>query len=92
MPAQYDKPLDLIQYPPKQFYYWQEEGEKWYKDVFPLRKMGRNDFFFIDDPKDVPRVRSAITLYKEDEAPWALFTVRKLSKYSDTYVCRRLSG
>ena len=54
MPAQYDKPLDMTQYPPKQFYYWQEEGEKWYKDVFPLRKMGRNDFFLLTIPKTCP--------------------------------------
>ena len=92
MAAVYDKPLDLVQHPPVQFSYEYRSGMAWYREVFPLAEMGRNDFFFIDDPDHVPRVRSAIQHYKDDEAPWALFTVRKLSKYCDTYVCRRLSG
>jgi len=92
MPVRYDKPLDLVQHPPVQFSYERKRGAAWYREVFPLDDMGRNDYFFIDDPDDVPHVRSAIAWYKSEKAPWALFTVRRLNKHSDTYVCRRLSG
>ena len=91
MPAVYDKPLSLTEWPPVQFELKKKGfGGKWLET--PLEEMQRNDFFYIDDPDDVPRVRASIQRYREEYAPWALFTVRKLSKYSDTYVCRRLSG
>jgi len=92
MPKVFDKPLDVGRYPPVQFSYEKptKAGYYWH-DMLPLDEMGKNDFFYVE-PEDVFGVRNAIKRYRSEQAPWALFTVRRMDEHTDWFVCRRMSG
>jgi len=90
MPKVFDEPLNVEKYPPVGFSYEKKVGQAWH-EVLPLDDMGRNDYFYLP-PTDVAGVRNAIKRYRSEQAPWALFTVRRMDEHTDWFVCRRMSG